>query len=139
MRLHTDTLTLDDVRRIARETLPGDVEADVEEHGSRKRKRAFEVRLNAAHGRDRLGKMRRASNSGTYGANSYRMAPTWHEWGDFIAGVFRGDQVACFGTYDGVAEFLDQTRKYDPAQRDTPLADRVSPWLEEVEPERVAS
>ena len=80
MRLHTDTLTAADVYA-ATAHLPG-VYATVTEHGSRSRKRAFEVRLEG-NGYPR--------NSGRYGSDSAEQGATWDEWGSFFAALFAID------------------------------------------------
>lgn len=75
MRIHTDTLDLIDIRR-ACEGLPICTEID-SEHGSRKRKRAFEIQLS--------GSSTRLAQSGNWNA------ATWDEWGVFLGRLFALD------------------------------------------------
>lgn len=84
MRIHTDTITLDDIHEAARlarvsfETLS--------EHRSRKRRHAFEVKL--------LGSSPSRPNSGHRGADSDEYAASWDEWGIFLAHLFSNDPLA---------------------------------------------
>lgn len=86
MRIHTNTLTIDDVYS-ATATLPG-VYVTVSQHGSRSHARAFEVSLEGNGYR---------KNTGTHGAGD-EIGATWDEWGVFIARLFEVDPEALFGT-----------------------------------------
>lgn len=78
MRLHTDTLTMQDVREAARRA--GVDLYRMTTHGSRKRARAYDVILEGA------------GRTGTrYGQNTDMIAATWDEWGIFLAELFRRD------------------------------------------------
>lgn len=88
-------------------------------HGSLTHDRAFEVQLGVSRSRpatlpkgtvNRHGapqKNRHTANSGG------SWAATWHEWGWFMAEVFKRDQHAMFGTvkygYNGVDDFNEKT------------------------------
>lgn len=110
MRIHTDTITHQDVVeavraagvvtevtawgtevRSVRLTDPG-----VRHHGSRKRDHAFEVGL--------LGTSSRATNSGIYGAGSGKAA-TWDEWGMFLGALYEKDPLMFAGHYQHAAYF----------------------------------
>ena len=113
MRIHTDTLTTDDLYR----ELPDDCYLEVTTHGSRKRHHAFEVKVSAQVGRDAHGiKRAYAQNSGTYGAASddYSRAATWIEWGDWMVALFKIDASAIIGPYDGASDFTYQTHQFAP-------------------------
>lgn len=133
MRIYTDNLLSVEIHKLAGESLPSDVYLDLTEHGSRKRARAFEVKLSAEPGTDRHGHNRRWANSGQYGAAGDKAA-TWFEWGDFFASIFAADPRAVIGPYDGVREFLYITAQDDPTQRDIPEGERVSFWHGQLAP-----
>lgn len=135
MRVHSDTITRQQLYKAANESLPTDVWMEASDHGSRSRDHAFEVALSAEPGTDRFGHKRRPRNTGQYGgpSNDYEKAATWYEWGDFFAALFKLDPRAIIGPsaengYDGVEDYVYQTAKYDPAQRDKPEYERVSVW-----------
>lgn len=82
MRIHSDTLTSQDVynaARVARAT----VEV-LTQHGSRSRDHAFEVKL--------TGESRRRPNGGNYGAERDVFAATWDQWGVFLQILFDLDE-----------------------------------------------
>lgn len=78
MRIHTDTLTAQDIRDAARRAGVDLYRMTV--HGSRKRARAYDVIL---EGTGRTGTR--------YGQNTDMVAATWDEWGIFLAELFRRD------------------------------------------------
>lgn len=78
MRIHTDTLTDQDIRDAARRAGVDLYRMTV--HGSRKRARAYDVIL---EGTGRTGTR--------YGQNTDMVAATWDEWGIFLAELFRRD------------------------------------------------
>ena len=86
MRIHSDVLTIADVHRAA-SGLPG-VYVTASQHGSRARRRAFNVSLEGNGHR---------KNSGLYGA-AEEFGATWDEWGVFIARLFDIDPEAFWGT-----------------------------------------
>lgn len=88
MRIHTDTLTIGQVR----DALPTGVTATVlTRHGSHSRNHAFEVRLSGSSTHWQWDKVHKAA--------------TWDEWGTFLADVFAADKHAIAGTYDGLKHF----------------------------------
>lgn len=93
MRIHTDTLSLIDIRR-ACEGLPILTEVDTE-YGSRKRKRAFEVQLS--------GSSPRQAQSG------YWNAATWDEWGVYLGRLFLLDPEMTTTYYADAETFHRQT------------------------------
>jgi hypothetical protein len=117
MRLHSDTLTRDEIHAALTDAdIPG-VFIDVcTAHGSRPRSRGFEIRLAACEGRDRNGKKRRPRNTGTYGGDGHDpyKGATYDEWGYFIAELFERDPEAIFGPYNGRDGFHKMTN-YDYA------------------------
>lgn len=116
MRIHTDVLTSEDFyRAISAAGLSPDVWVDeCNVRGSRRRNRAFEVRLAAEPGRDKGGKARRPRNSGQYGAENgdYQKAATYDEHGYWMAELFRKDPTLIIqGCYDGAAKFHALTKQ----------------------------
>lgn len=94
MRIHTDTLTHDDLTDAARAA--GVSLNKSTQHGSRRRARAFEVLLEGSGTR---------GNSGWYGAAD-RQAATWDEWGVFLAVLFDRDTLATIpGVYENAEHF----------------------------------
>lgn len=105
MRIHSDILTREDLHQALFATRGVAVYSDVMSHGSRKRARAFEVRLWVFDG-----------GKGT--ANPYRpqsgeysdvYAATYAQWGDFLAHLFFVDPNAIAGHYKGRDSFLSYT------------------------------
>lgn len=118
MKVHTDKITQDQLRDIALEAFGTESEAFVEsavERGSRKRARAFDVKIAAGH-------------------ESPRSA-TWIEWGDWIVEFFKRDPEAIVGQYDGAHDFIVQTQR---AADQRPQLERVDAqnaadhWSEEI-------
>lgn len=106
MRIHSDRLTTIDIKKVLNEAqasnrVPADVGFVVlSPHGSRSRKRAWEVQLGSSSPNTRLdGKERRYTHSGEHFAASY------DEWGWFIAELFAVDTHAIVGPYTGSADF----------------------------------
>lgn len=99
MRIHTD-LTLDQMREALRHTQAPIGFEHIVIHGSRKRTRAFDVRLNGSGGR---------SNTGLYGAGNYSGA-TWDEWGAFLGAVYLLDPDMTCQPYPLLATFDEFTR-----------------------------
>jgi len=103
MRLHSDIITRDDIYEATQEAGKNVVFAEVTEHGSRARRRAFEVKL--------TGTSSRRPNSGKHGAGDLDdRAATWDEWGMFLADLFGADPDMIVGTpgrpvYDGAVNF----------------------------------
>ena len=128
MRLHTDVLTEADLR----EALPSEVCAYITPHGSRKRRRAFEVTLYVT-AKDEL--HTRYGNSGGYGASS-DVAATWDEWGIWIARLFERDYRALIGWYESWGHFLDATERHRDYVRRTTKPHHIAwrthlaPWLD---------
>lgn len=98
MRIHTDVLTFQDLiaaAEIARVDL-----VDSDEHGSRSRIRAFNVKLE--------GESRRRPNGGSSGAGS-GYAATWDQWGVFLAVLFERDPEMLTPYYTDAENFADRT------------------------------
>lgn len=143
MRLHSDTLTMNDVRialrtaQLERNPWKGEKEPEhkiarhvtlkrLSQHRSSARLNAFEVQLEAAE-RDRG---RRAGNSGAYGAmrpEADGYAATYDEWGWLLAALYALDPQMIVGSpkyaaYEDRAQFDDRTAYHY----------NVSAYLEEV-------
>jgi hypothetical protein len=112
MRLHSDIITARDIHAAT----PADVAADVSQHGSRSRARAFEVSLEGLGGRHT-----RKKNSGNRGAG-YEYAASWDDWGVWLARLFEIDPNMTATYYKDRADFYAQTARYVPAGM-------RSPWL----------
>lgn len=98
MRIHTDTLTFNQVINAAMDMQ--DVYIDVTSHGSRKRDHAFELSVSAE---PRKG--RRPRNTGNRGAGEGEAAATWDEWGVIFARLFDIDpDMTCYA-YDGTEDY----------------------------------
>lgn len=114
MKIHSDTLTQDDLYNSLfaandRGRVADSVYFDIlDPAGSRKRLRAFEVRL--ASSEKLPGDNRRLTNSGTRGAGNL-WAATYDEWGWIIAEIFKRDPSATVGDYDGVDDFNRRTSR----------------------------
>ena len=106
MRIHTKHLTADDLERLK----PEGTYIEITEHGSRKRARAFKVKLYGEPGKDAHGITRKYSTGGAYGTTDglYR-ALTWVEWGDWMVELFKIDPGAIIGSYVGQSGFLTDT------------------------------
>src|SRR4051812_1204934 len=81
MRIHSDSVDILEVRKAAR--LAGVTFNRLDEHGSRKRKGAFDIKLNGS-GTHMI--------SGCYGAATDEQAATWDEWGIFLGHLYRLDE-----------------------------------------------
>jgi hypothetical protein len=121
MRIHTDLDSSDIYAALsdAKEEghVPATVHIELEEHGSRARERAFDVRLYSNV--KTPGDGRRRANTGNHGA-SEEWAATWDEWGFFFAALYDADESAIVGssparaTYTDRAQFHETTRyRYD--------------------------
>jgi hypothetical protein len=99
MRIHADYATDTDIRRAARfVALTGQGSVQVEsltKHGSRKRRRAYDVKLTGSNPR------RNATNTG--------QAATWDEWGWFLAALYSVDHLIVAGPYTSAADFDAKT------------------------------
>jgi hypothetical protein len=129
MRIHTDTITRDDLHRL----LPDGVYLDVSEHGSRKRARAFEVSLFVFE-KDAL--HRHLRNSGKYGASD-SISATWDEWGVWFQRLYDIDRDAIIGWYETYSHFLsitarEQSRVAAQYKPDSLYArTHTAPWLDD--------
>lgn len=103
MRIHTSTITGADIDRAitaAERIGDGRLRSQVASHASRKRDRAFEVRLMG----DGSVSRRRTMDGQDYAA-------TWCQWGAFLAELFDTmDANAIAGPYTGRENFHAQTR-----------------------------
>ena len=92
MRLHSDTLTRDDVYNATHAAQMTGVKADATQHGSRSKARAFEVHL--------TGTSFRRPNSGGWGATTDddTHAATWDEWGMFLNYLYSIDPNMIVGS-----------------------------------------
>lgn len=121
MRIHTDLDSSDIYAALsdAKEAghVPATVHIELEEHGSRARESAFDVRLYSDT--KTPGDGRRKANTGYRGASD-EWAATWDEWGFFFAALYDADEQAIVGsspsraTYTDRAQFHEVTRyRYD--------------------------
>lgn len=100
MRIHTDTLTADDLTDAAK--LAGCRVESVREHRSTARNRAYEFVI-SGHG----------THGGAYGRMPFAVG-SWDDYGIVLAELFRRDPRAVVGTpgrptYDGVTDFHQET------------------------------
>ena len=133
MKLHTSLSTTDVYQALSRAQKAGHVTPDIDFQGgltvlgSRSHERAFEVQLGThdkaslpAGYTDQNGRKmtaRRYKNSGgsgtASGADCSVWSATWHEWGWFMAEVFRADPGAMFGSksagHHGADDFSAKT------------------------------
>lgn len=115
MKLYSDKLRRQDLYFY----LPDGVDADIQEiPNTRIRARGWIVHLEGMSERHR-----RATNSGNYGGGGHKAA-TWDDWGVWMYELFKIDPDARIGNYDGLQDFLKQTREYQPAGM-------LAPWLAE--------
>lgn len=112
MHLHSDILTMRDVRTALREIglsrrgVYLDWNRDECTRGSRKRARRLDFWLIADPGYGR-----RFANSGKYGASEDR-APLYDEWGALLGELFHRDPNAITDYYDGAEDFLHKAAEY---------------------------
>lgn len=99
MRIHSDVLTRGDIFGAASGIESVWVDKWTE-HGSRSRKRAFEVALRGAGTRHT-----RWPNSGKFGADHTANAATYDDWGDFLSNLFDVDPDMIAGLYRGKSHF----------------------------------
>ena len=97
MRIHSDTLTHQDMIEAARTAGRYTVRVSFTEHGSRSRSRAFNVTLSGTGSRHRQW----VRDGDTLPPN----AATWDEWGMFLAELFRRDPNAIAGSYESGEHF----------------------------------
>lgn len=98
MRIHTNGHKMGDLFTAAR--VAGVSFAKIEKHGSRKRDRAFEVKLEGSSNRDGQG----------YDSHCYTYkAATWDEWGVFLAHLFAADPDMTTPYYLDAHDFAFQT------------------------------
>lgn len=147
MRIHSNNLTVEKIETALKNAQSnGRVGMTVgfavlTEHGSRSRSQAFEVQLGSstcesfrAAGIDGAGysdkAVKRASrrHSRQWSAGDkdvLKYAPTWHEWGHFIAELFVEDPHALVGGYKGQDSFEYQT---DMDSRNYRIIERAFDW-----------
>ncbi len=137
MRLHTDTLTRDNVAEALREAKrQGRVAQHVTfktmtEHNSRDYARSFEVQLEAYDKLD--GDGRRYANSGAYGAATAYTA-TYDEWGWLLAELYNIDPYMRVGSkshaiYGSDDDFHERTGlSYHPQSLREAIADYGDPY-----------
>lgn len=104
MRIHSNVLTAEDIRKATTARGMKGVRLDgFTTHGSRKRERAFEVKLtgNSSH----------RPNGGTRGANSENdeYAAQWDEWGIFLEELYTLDPDMVTPYYKDWEDFGYQT------------------------------
>lgn len=97
MRIHSDTLTIQNVYEAARHAR---ADLQVTEHGSRKRSHAFNVTL--------TGESRRRPNSGKRGAGD-EYAATWDQWGVFLSFLYNIDPLMVTPYYEDSEHFDTRT------------------------------
>lgn len=105
MKIHSDILTRENLL----EHVPDGVTLELAEKGSRKRRHAFDVEMAAEPGEDAHGVPRRYSRM----SGGPDRAATWVEWGDWMVELFKLDENAVIGDYDGREDFVRRT--YDTA------------------------
>lgn len=102
MKIHSDVLTYGMIIDATRASGMKGVWAEIEEHGSRSRKRRFDVKLegNSPH----------FQNPGTgYRSDAPAKAASWDEWGMFIQALFELDPDAIIGDYKTFRMFEEFT------------------------------
>lgn len=100
MRIHSDTLSVIDIYDAVSD-LPG-VYVTVSEHGSRARRKSFEVSLEGNG---------YARKTGFYGSDRSTRGATWDEWGVFLARLFDVDPRAFAGSVcDGFGKIDEGTK-----------------------------
>lgn len=111
MRIHSDTLTTDDIRTAATYAAAaghGRVYVDsLTEHGSRSRRRAFEVKLigDGSHS-----KRRTNPGAGNWDRSELEYAATHDSWGHLFAMLYSIDPNAIAGwAYSGAEDFHAKT------------------------------
>jgi hypothetical protein len=98
MRIHTDTLTMNDVVAAVKRAGLGENNLTITPRGSKSHDHAWDVYLTGTSSR------RPNSRSGEYSHDGY--AATWDEWGMFLAELFRRDAAATApGVYDSAEHF----------------------------------
>lgn len=122
MRIHSDILEHKDIVHALRTQRdlgrvgPNTYTAVLNEHGSRKRARAWEIKLEAI---EKIpGDGRRFGNSGGYGSTSQttgEYSATYDEWGWFLAELYRLDPDLITPYYENVQDFHEKTgMTYNP-------------------------
>lgn len=134
MKIFSDKLTEGDLRNALTRAIPNGVVLELEEHGSRKRARRFDVALSAEGGADKHGLKRCYSrNSGQFGALGYGRAATYIEWGDWMVELFKIDPEAIVGVYDDSHDFIVKTQEYAPHRPARESAEtHADRWSEEL-------
>jgi len=117
MKLHSDTLTTDDIYAALRSSIEYD---EVAPHvildmfrpaGSRSRAKAWDIHLGTyTQDRDATGKMRRRPTNSTRQGDLADYTATYSEWGWFIARLFELDSDLMFGPYKSFEDFGRATR-----------------------------
>lgn len=133
MRIHTDKLSDTNIRELlAKERAAGRIPYAVgfktlDQRGSRKRARAFEVQLDAYE--KEHGDGRRYGNSGSYGGGQ-NWAATYDEWGWFLAALFAADPEADATYYSDADDFHTKTTdNYRPVDYMPWYGDDKYPWI----------
>lgn len=133
MRIHSDKITFEQLH-IAVLRNEG-LYPEISLHGSRKRDHAFELGIAAEPGED-LHEIDRcySRNTGHFGAQQgYGRAATYIEWGDIIAELFRLDENAIVGPYDGARDFYEQTMSRAPSRpKRENAANHAARWAREL-------
>lgn len=108
MRIHTDTLTRQDLYAATRHAGEAHLE-ECDEHGSRSRKRSYDVGLAVYDGGKGTSHPYRR-NTGQYGAEGGAIwAATYDEWGWWLAALFELDPLMIAGVYKGYDDFHAKT------------------------------
>ena len=92
MRIHSDVINVVDLFQVVSST-PGVYDTHLSSHGSRKRARAFELKLSG-------------SSNFRQNGNRDKNAATWDEWGVVIGKLFAIDPKAIIGYYPN-REYFD--------------------------------
>lgn len=129
MRIHSDILTENDIREaLVKAQSDGRTGTTVgiavlSAHGSRKRNKAFEVQLGSSSCKSFVSayteglyddsalkrSSRRHVRQNPAQGDPLRYAPTWHEWGHFLAQLFHVDPNMTTSVYADLESFEYQT------------------------------
>lgn len=110
MRIHSDSLTIDDLNDAMREARAYYAEGGFSTHGSRSRRRAFNVLLR--------GDSKRRPNGGNSGAAD-EYAATWDQWGVFLSVLFESDpEMTCLNYKDADDFHMKTNDRFNPDGND---------------------
>lgn len=108
MRIHSDTLTAEDISEATHARGMRGVFPEIAVKGSQKRTRRFDVRLTGS-GQLPISIVT-AGPSGAFITHNAKVA-TWDEWGMYIDALYQIDPEAIIGPYKGREDFRTSTYK----------------------------